>query len=39
MPGTREERIIRLERDILSKNRAFARANRDLLKAACADNR
>jgi hydrogenase nickel incorporation protein HypB len=34
MPGTREERIIRLERDILSKNGAFARANRDRLKAA-----
>lgn len=34
MPGTREERIIRLERDILSKKGAFARANRDRLKAA-----
>jgi hydrogenase nickel incorporation protein HypB len=34
MPGMREERIIRLERDILSKNGAFARANRDRLKAA-----
>jgi hypothetical protein len=34
VPGTRDERIIRLERDILSKNGAFARANRDRLKAA-----
>jgi hydrogenase nickel incorporation protein HypB len=34
VPGTREERIIRLEHDILSKNGAFARANRDRLKRA-----
>jgi hydrogenase nickel incorporation protein HypB len=34
MPGKRAGHIIRLERDILSKNGAFARANRDRLKAA-----
>ncbi len=34
LPGMSQERIIRLERDILSKNDAFARANRSRLEAA-----
>ncbi|MGA2128660.1 MAG: hydrogenase nickel incorporation protein HypB [Xanthobacteraceae bacterium] len=33
VPGMSQERIIRIERDILSKNDAFARANRARLKA------
>jgi hydrogenase nickel incorporation protein HypB len=33
LPGMSQERIIRIERDILSKNDAFARANRARLKA------
>ncbi len=34
LPGMSEERIIRLERDILSKNDAYAQANRARLMAA-----
>jgi len=34
LPGMSQQRIIRLERDILSKNDAFASANRARLKAA-----
>jgi hydrogenase nickel incorporation protein HypB len=33
VPGLSRERIVRIERDILSKNAAFAEANRDRLKA------
>jgi len=29
VPGLSQERIVRIERDVLSKNNAFARANRD----------
>ncbi|MFO1026908.1 MAG: hydrogenase nickel incorporation protein HypB [Acetobacteraceae bacterium] len=34
VPGLSQERIIRIERDILSKNNAFARGNRDRLRHA-----
>ena len=34
LPGMSEERVIRLERDILSKNDAYAQANRERLRGA-----